>query len=80
MPKPKANAALPAYSRARQAKRAAYDGADQLRAQGEATLADIKASAREIEDQLGRTVREKPLTSLAMAAGAGFILALLARR
>ncbi|MCO5059386.1 MAG: hypothetical protein M9905_16210 [Rhizobiaceae bacterium] len=64
----------------RTAKRAAYDGADQLRAQGEATLADIKASAREIEDQLGRTVREKPLTSLAMAAGAGFILALLARR
>ena len=36
----------------RTAKRAAYDGADQLRAQGEATLADIKASAREIEDVL----------------------------
>lgn len=64
----------------RTARKAATEGADHLRAQGEAAFADLKAGAREIEDQLGKSVREKPMTSLAIAAGVGFVLALLARR
>lgn len=62
------------------AKRAAAEGAEQLRAQGEAKMAELRANARDIEDQLADTVREKPITSLAIAAGVGFILALLTRR
>lgn len=62
------------------AKRAASEGVEQLRAQGEAAIHSLKENARDIEDQLARNVREKPVTSLAIAAGVGFIFALLARR
>jgi ElaB/YqjD/DUF883 family membrane-anchored ribosome-binding protein len=62
------------------AKRAAAEGVEQLRAQGEATIESLKAKAGDIEDQLAASVREKPVTSLAIAAGVGFIFALLARR
>lgn len=62
------------------AKRAAAESVEQLRAQGEATIETLKANARDIEDQLAASVREKPVTSLAIAAGVGFIFALLARR
>ncbi|KXF76199.1 hypothetical protein ATN84_14970 [Paramesorhizobium deserti] len=34
----------------------------------------------ELRDQLSQTARERPLTTIAAAAGVGFLLALLARR
>ncbi|MEO4000665.1 hypothetical protein [Mesorhizobium sp. CAU 1732] len=62
------------------AKRAASEGAEQLRVRGEAAVGVIKQNADDLEQQLTETVREKPITSLAIAAGVGFFLALLSRR
>ena len=62
------------------ARRAAALGAEQLRAQGEAKLDELRENARDIEAQITAHVREKPVTSLAIAAGVGFLFALLARR
>ena len=39
-----------------------------------------RACAEDIEAQLIAKVREKPVTSLAIAAGVGFLFALLSRR
>src|SRR3954471_9603925 len=60
------------------ARRAAAEGVDQLRAQGEAAIENLKASANDLEQQISDSVREKPLTSLAIAAGVGYLFALLA--
>ena len=54
------------------AKRAAAEGVEQLNT--------VRANARDMEAQLIASVREKPVTSLAIAAGAGFLFALLSRR
>lgn len=62
------------------ARRAAAEGVEQLRVQGEATMASLKANAQDIEAQLTASVRDKPITSLAVAAGVGFLFALLSRR
>jgi ElaB/YqjD/DUF883 family membrane-anchored ribosome-binding protein len=62
------------------AKRAASEGAEQLRVRGEAAVGAIRANADDIEQQVTDAVREKPITSLAIAAGVGFFLALLSRR
>lgn len=62
------------------ARRAAAEGAEQLRAQGEAAMDALRSNARDLEDQVLANVREKPITSLAVAAGVGFLFALLARR
>ncbi|TSE04471.1 DUF883 domain-containing protein [Mesorhizobium intechi] len=62
------------------ARRAATEGVEQLRAQGEAAFDSLRGSAKDIEAQLLANVREKPVTSLAIAAGVGFFFALLARR
>ncbi|NMG38153.1 DUF883 family protein [Chelativorans sp. ZYF759] len=62
------------------ARRAATEGLEQAKAQGEAAMEDIKAQARDVEEQLSETVREKPITSLAIAAGVGFLFAVLMRR
>lgn len=62
------------------AKRAAAEGVEQLRAQGEAAFDSLRSNARDLEDQLVANVREKPVTSLAIAAGVGFLFALLSRR
>jgi ElaB/YqjD/DUF883 family membrane-anchored ribosome-binding protein len=62
------------------ARRAAAMGAEQLRAQSEAKLDELRANAKDIEAQVMAHVREKPVTSLAIAAGVGFLFALLARR
>lgn len=62
------------------AKRAASEGAEQLRVRGEAAIGVVKQNADDLEQQLTETVREKPITSLAIAAGVGFFLALLSRR
>lgn len=62
------------------ARRAATEGVEQLRAQGEAAFDNLRGSAKDIEAQMLASVREKPVTSLAIAAGVGFLFALLARR
>ena len=62
------------------ARRAAVGGVDQLRSQGEAVIEELRSSARDMEEQLTNTVREKPVTALAIAAGIGYFLALLSRR
>lgn len=62
------------------ARRAAAEGVEQLRVQGEAALDGLRGNAQDIEAQVMARVREKPVTSLAIAAGVGFLFALLARR
>lgn len=62
------------------ARRAAQSGAENLREHGEAAIEELCAGARDVEAQLMATVREKPVTSLAMAACVGFLFALIARR
>jgi len=61
-------------------KSIAAEGAGQLRSQGEAAVAGLKANADDMEAQMVARVREKPITSLAIAAGVGFLFALMARR
>ena len=62
------------------ARKAAAQGAEQLRVQGEAAMDSLKGNARDLEDQMVACVQDKPITSLAIAAGAGFLFALLSRR
>ncbi len=62
------------------AKRAAALGVEQLRTQGEAALDNVRSSAKDVETQLIAHVQEKPVTSLAIAAGVGYLFALLSRR
>jgi len=62
------------------AKKLASESVDHLKAQGEATLNRVRSNAEDIEAQLSASVREKPVTSLAIAAGVGFLFALISRR
>lgn len=62
------------------ARRAATDGAEQLRARGEAAVDSLKSNASDLELQVTEAVREKPITALAIAAGIGYFLAMLSRR
>jgi ElaB/YqjD/DUF883 family membrane-anchored ribosome-binding protein len=65
---------------ARTARRAAADKVDELRAQGEAAVNSLRGNAEDLEDELVARVREKPIASLAMAFGAGYLLAMIMRR
>ena len=51
------------------ARRAAMEGADQLR-----------DSAEEWQSDMAQAVREKPFTALALAAGVGWLVAMIMRR
>lgn len=62
------------------AREAAAEGVDVLRSQGEAAIDGLRANAKDVEAQLAATVREKPVTSLAIAAGIGFLFAIISRR
>jgi len=62
------------------ARRVAAEGVGQLRAQSEAAMERVRANANDLEAQLAASVREKPLTALGIAAGVGFLLALMSRR
>ncbi len=62
------------------ARRAAAQGAEHLRARGEEAVESLRENARDIEAQITMNVREKPMTSLAIAAGVGFLFALISRR
>jgi ElaB/YqjD/DUF883 family membrane-anchored ribosome-binding protein len=61
-------------------RHAAAQGADRLRVEGEAALESLRANAKDIEQQVMTSVRERPVTALAIAAGVGFLFALMARR
>lgn len=61
-------------------KNIAHEGLSQARAKGEAAIQGLKSEAGDIEGEIVARVREKPFTSLAIAAGVGFLFALLARR
>jgi ElaB/YqjD/DUF883 family membrane-anchored ribosome-binding protein len=61
------------------ARRAASEGVEQLRAQGEAAIDGLRTNAKDLEDQLTATVREKPITSILVAAGIGYFFALMRR-
>jgi ElaB/YqjD/DUF883 family membrane-anchored ribosome-binding protein len=50
-----------------------------LQARGQQMLDEAQDQAGEMEKQLKDTIREKPLTAVAAAAGIGFVLALLTR-
>ena len=62
------------------ARRVASEGMEQMRAQGEAALEQLRANAGDLERRLADTVREKPVTALAIAAGIGFLFAMMSRR
>lgn len=62
------------------ARAVALEGVDHLRLQGEAAIDALRSNARDLEAQLTSSVREKPVTSLAIAAGIGFLFALFTRR
>jgi ElaB/YqjD/DUF883 family membrane-anchored ribosome-binding protein len=62
------------------ARHAAMEGADRLRVEGEAALETIRSNAKDIEQQVVTSVREKPITALAIAAGVGFLFAMMTRR
>jgi ElaB/YqjD/DUF883 family membrane-anchored ribosome-binding protein len=62
-----------------EAKAVAKTELKQLKRKGEAMLSDAQDQAEEVEKQLKDTIREKPLTAVATAAGIGFVLALLTR-
>jgi ElaB/YqjD/DUF883 family membrane-anchored ribosome-binding protein len=62
-----------------EAKAVAKTEFKQLKRKGEAMLSDAQDQAEEVEKQLKDTIREKPLTAVATAAGIGFVLALLTR-
>jgi len=64
----------------RTARRAASEKVEQLRVHGEAAMSDLRDNAEALEEQLVARVREKPVTSLAMAAGIGYLLAIILRR
>ena len=61
-------------------KTIAQEGVTQMRSKGEAAMQGLKSEAGDIEGEIVARVREKPVTSLAIAAGVGFLFALLARR
>ncbi len=65
---------------AKDAKRSAASSFESAKLRGEETFEDLRSQARELEDQLAEAVRENPLTTIAVAAGVGFLLALIARR
>lgn len=65
---------------AKDATRSAASSYEAAKLRGEEALDDIRSQARELEDQLAETVRENPLMTIAVAAGVGFLLALIARR
>jgi ElaB/YqjD/DUF883 family membrane-anchored ribosome-binding protein len=60
-------------------KDVAKSQAESLQKQGQQVVEDVQEKASDIEKQLKDTIREKPLTAVAAAAGIGFVLALLTR-
>ena len=61
------------------ARRAAAEGVEHLKASGGAAIDSLKDNAHQLEDQLAEKVREKPITSIALAAAFGYFFAVLRR-
>jgi len=61
-------------------KNIAQEGVSKARARGEAAMDGLRSEAGDIEGEIVARVREKPVTSLAIAAGVGFLFALMTRR
>ncbi len=62
------------------AKNKAAAGYNDALSSSEQALADLKLRARDVEKEIAAHVRNKPVQTLAIAAGIGFIAALLANR
>lgn len=62
------------------ARHAASESVEQMRKQGKAAMKSLKSNANDFEHELAETLRERPVTSLAIAAGVGFLLAVMWRR
>lgn len=62
------------------ARNVAAEGVEALKAQGEVAYGRMREGAGELEAEFARQVREKPVTSLAIAAGLGFLIAQILRR
>lgn len=62
------------------AKQTAANSYDDAVRRGEAAIDDVRQQVQDLEEQISSAVREKPLTSLAIAAGVGYLLAMIARR
>lgn len=56
------------------------DKADDLKAASEDALVQLKGELATLERQVSAHVRQNPLRSLALAAGAGVLIALIAKR
>jgi ElaB/YqjD/DUF883 family membrane-anchored ribosome-binding protein len=61
------------------ARKAASESAEQIRAQGEAALENLRESAQDVGEQVSGAVRRKPFTALAIAAAVGYLLAMSRR-
>ncbi|CAG1013551.1 MAG: DUF883 family protein [Rhizobiaceae bacterium] len=62
------------------ARRMATEGKERAWSEGEAAIENLRSTAGDLERQVVDTVRQKPMTALAIAAGIGFLVALLSRR
>lgn len=56
------------------------DKADDIKSASEDALVQLKGELAMLERQVSAHVRENPLRSLALAAGAGLLIALIAKR
>lgn len=54
--------------------------ADELRQLSEDTVRELRDQLADVEKQIGTQFRERPFTSLALAAAVGFLLAVMMRR
>ncbi|MGH6763774.1 MAG: DUF883 family protein [Phyllobacterium sp.] len=62
------------------ARRGAMDNLDDARSRAEEAIAEIRQHTRALERQVRTTVKENPLTTVAVAAGVILVLAAIARR
>jgi ElaB/YqjD/DUF883 family membrane-anchored ribosome-binding protein len=62
------------------AKATANAKADQARQLSQDTIKELQAQLSDIERRVSKQVQDRPLAALGVAAGVGFLLAMLARR
>jgi ElaB/YqjD/DUF883 family membrane-anchored ribosome-binding protein len=62
------------------ARNVASEGVEALKATGGEAYERLRHGASDLEQEVAKHIREKPMTSLAIAAGIGFILAQMLRR
>ncbi|MBB4302723.1 ElaB/YqjD/DUF883 family membrane-anchored ribosome-binding protein [Rhodobium orientis] len=67
-------------AKARDFKKRARGKAEEISAGAEDALTALTDQLEEIERQVGRKVRKNPFAALGIAAGVGFLVAMLARR